>query len=117
MAMMMQVYTALRLEAKRNPKHRVDPHRCLVQYVGAKTIVVRLHYSQWNPQTPPSTSINGVLVRCYFNYKQPHSNYIIAYSETSKAINKRTLLEFLEQYPLRDFQDDQPTTVTQFQHA
>lgn len=103
MAALMQAYYACRLEGQHNPARWVDQHRCLVQGITKTTMVVRLDYSEWNRDAPSSTSINGVLVRCYFNPREPHSNYIIAYGST-KSASKRAIFCFLERYPLCTFE-------------
>jgi len=116
MAAMMQAYYACRLEGQYNPARRIEQHRCLVQGITKTTMLVRLHYSEWNRDAPPSTSINGILVRCYFNPREPHSNYIIAYGY-SKASSKRAILCFLERYPLCTFEPSTIQQVTPRVHA
>jgi len=96
---MMPAFYACRIEGQHNPVKRIDQHKCLVQNTTKTTLVVRLHYSEWNRDAPSETSVNGVLVRCYFNPKEPNSNYIVAYGYT-KVASKRAIMQFLEQYPL-----------------
>ena len=97
----MQVYTACRIEMMDNPIRGIEQHPCLIRNVAKTTMVVKLHYSEWNTNAIPSTSVDGILVRCYFNPKDKDSNYIIAYGDT-KAQSKRALLQFLHRYPLQD---------------
>ena len=115
MALLMQVYIACRIEAEQNPLRRISQHKCLTENVSAKTMVVKLNYDEWNHNAPPSTSIDGVLIRCYFNKTDRDSNYIIAYG-TSKCQSKRAIMRFLQRYPLVEpGQVEQPTS--QFQYA
>ena len=109
MASMMQAYYAIRREYSNNPDKRIDPSPCLIRNTNAQTMVVQLHYVEWNSQCPPSTSIDGVLIRCYFNRSEPMHNYIVAYGST-KSQNKRSLLQFLERFPLCTFE---PSTIQQ----
>lgn len=104
MALLMQVYSACRIEMLDNPERRINQHECLIRNVSKSTMVVRLHYSEWNPNAIPSTSVDGVLVRCYFNPKDKDSNYIVAYGDC-KAQSKRAILQFLERYPLQDTEE------------
>jgi hypothetical protein len=99
MALLMQVYIACRIEGQEDNQRRINQHKCLTENVSAKTMVVRLNYDEWNHNAPPSTSIDGVLVRCYFNRVDRDSNYIIAYG-TKKCLSKRAIMQFLERYPL-----------------
>lgn len=101
MALLMQVYSACRIEMDSNPQRRISQHECLIRNVSKTTMVVRLHYSEWNPNAIPSTSVDGILIRCYFNPQDKGSNYIVAYGN-SKALSKRAIMQFLERYPLQE---------------
>lgn len=109
MASMMQAYYAIRMEYSDNPDKRIDPSPCLVRNTNAQTMVIRLDYGEWNTLAPPTTSIDGVLIRCFFNKSEPSNNYIIAYGST-KSQNKRVLLRFIERFPLCSFV---PSTIQQ----
>ena len=115
MALLMQVYIACRIEAEQNPERRISQHKCLIENVSAKTMVVKLNYDEWNLQAPPSTSIDGVLIRCYFNKTDKESNYIVAYG-TSKHQSKRAIMQFLNRYPLVESGQVEQTT-SQLQHV
>lgn len=112
----MQVYTACRIEMNEDVQRRIEQHSCLVQSITKTTMVIRLHYSEWNPNCPPSTSIDGILVRCYFNKKFPNSNYIVAYGPT-KAQSKRALLHFLNRHPLSSIETHSTTSSKELVNA
>ena len=109
MPSLMTVFEACRQECQEDETRYIDQHRCLTYHVDKYTMVLRLHYSEWNTLMPKSTSMNGVLVRCYFNKRQPKSNYIVAYGST-KASSKRAILDFIQRYPLCIFE---PSTIQQ----
>lgn len=109
MARLMSVFEACRQECQEDETRYIDQHRCLTYHVTKTTMVIRLNYAEWNTLMPPSTSMNGVLIRCFFNKHQQASNYIVAYGST-KAESKRALLNFIERYPLCTFE---PSTIQQ----
>lgn len=108
MARLMTIFEACRQECAENPIRYIDQHRCLTYHVTKTTMVVRLNYSEWNSLAPPSTSMCGTLIRCYFNPSEPRSNYIVAYGST-KAESKRAIRNFLERYPLACISE--PSTI------